>query len=87
MLPNDHDEYTPRTPVLSPQERAWTRYCRDTAGSMHVADFWHEVTPDLKDRYLRLAQQESGAAHPTGANVHPGDQVSENEDEGSHPAP
>ena len=35
---------------------AWDKYCRDTQGSMHVADFWWELPEEVKDLYLELTE-------------------------------
>ncbi len=32
--------------------KAWILYCEDTAGSLHIADFWHELSPEVQSLYL-----------------------------------
>ncbi len=34
------------------EQAAWKLYCTDTAGSMHVADFWWELPWYVKAIYL-----------------------------------
>lgn len=38
--------------MTAQEERAWDLYCRYTAGSMHVVDFWDELNPEGQDFYL-----------------------------------
>lgn len=37
-------------------ERAWQLYCAETAGSMDVRDFWHELPDSLKELYRAKAR-------------------------------
>jgi hypothetical protein len=34
---------------------AWEIYCRETAGSMNVQDFWEQLSTHVKAIYLRKA--------------------------------
>lgn len=41
------------------EERAWQLYCRETAGSMDVKDFWSELSPSVQ----RIFLDKSAARH------------------------
>lgn len=36
---------------------AWELYCKETAGSMDIRDFWYELTPRLQEVYLHKAKE------------------------------
>jgi hypothetical protein len=39
-------------------ERAWEIYCKETAGDMHVVDYWVQLSPDVQEIYLKKAKEE-----------------------------
>jgi hypothetical protein len=39
------------------EEIAWDIYCEETAFDMHVADFWEQLSPKVKQIYLTKAMQ------------------------------
>ena len=42
---------------MSKEEKiAWVRYCEDTRGSMHCADFWWELPLDVQTHYLEVTK-------------------------------
>lgn len=41
------EEYSPDI------ERAWQLYCKETAGGMDVRDFWHELSEEMQQYYLK----------------------------------
>ena len=38
--------------MKSNETKAWELYCKETAGSMDVKDFWNELSPSIQQRYL-----------------------------------
>lgn len=43
---------------LTPHEAAaWALLCEETAGDMHVFDFWQEVPPAVQQKYLAKVKQ------------------------------
>lgn len=35
------------------EQKAWELYCKETAGDMHVVDFWSELSPEVQDIYFK----------------------------------
>lgn len=34
------------------EQKAWTLYCKETAGGLDVRDFWSELSPEMQAHYL-----------------------------------
>lgn len=35
------------------EQKAWELYCKETAGDLHVVDFWWELPSDVQDIYFK----------------------------------
>ena len=52
------------TKMTKLETNAWDAYCEDTQGSMHVADFWHELPESVQKRYLGLVVMMGSEMNP-----------------------
>lgn len=34
------------------ETEAWQLYCKETAGSMYIRDFWEELSPNVQKMFL-----------------------------------
>jgi hypothetical protein len=48
----DYIEYCRQQKYPPEVKRAWELYCRETAGDMHVVDFWEELPKHVQEMYL-----------------------------------
>ena len=39
-------------PLTDHEERAWELYCKETAGTMHVVDFWEQLGKSTQQLFL-----------------------------------
>jgi len=39
-------------PMTRREQQAWRLYCDETAGSMDVRDYWHELSPKIQEMFL-----------------------------------
>lgn len=57
MLSFDEPEYS-YGQLSQIEEKAWTLYCKETAGSMDVKDFWQEVPLYVQHIYLEKVKND-----------------------------